>query len=566
MYRKCPYLYRRGDQFYFRIAVPAALRPIIGVREVVRTLKTQSRHEAIPKAHALASDAISVFRYLSYNSSVDKVEANVAIVGDIVDIEKKLKRLIGDKNSRVSKLINFVDAFGHQAIVDMGSEDGDIRAMDALMARQERMLRDGVMPLSRSAHSEPASLSKINLQNVPLLSHELNAFVDSLRDSDSAMDKKNRAQAWRNRFLEFAGDLPITQLHQADVTQFLDLMGGYPKDDASTHYVGLSLSQKVEKRKKLGEVTINQATWQNNYRAPLRVFLEYIWKKYQRPPLELKLLHVDKVKYAGNRQKGAEAQRHLEKDDVKRLVTSKQMNAFAVDPDKVYIWWFTMLALHSGARLDELSSLHPDLDVRQTEDGNWYFEIVKDEKKGVNGRVVDASSKTREPRIVPIHHFLIKIGFVDFLKNRRLAADGLLFPFTIRLNSNSENAGRVIEDLIRDAGLRMESHQGNGGKIAGAHAFRKTFLSIGGECAAKMFEDVESSIVKRQKLGESELSEVAGHAVSGASSMTDYYTGHHTAEVKRRMSSEIVSQYKKWVDLLDYKINDCLPTPVLPRV
>ena len=49
-----------------------------------------------------------------------------------MDIEEKLKRLIGDKNSRVSKLMNFVDLFGQPVTVDTGSADGDRALMEAI--------------------------------------------------------------------------------------------------------------------------------------------------------------------------------------------------------------------------------------------------------------------------------------------------------------------------------------------------------------------------------------------------------------------------------------------------
>jgi len=45
-----PYLFRRGNVFYFRAAVPAELRDTFQCREVVKSLKVEKRVEAVPLA------------------------------------------------------------------------------------------------------------------------------------------------------------------------------------------------------------------------------------------------------------------------------------------------------------------------------------------------------------------------------------------------------------------------------------------------------------------------------------------------------------------------------------
>jgi integrase len=52
---KIPYLIRRKNVFYFRLVVPAELRESINAREIVRSLKTESRHEAAHQALKLAA-------------------------------------------------------------------------------------------------------------------------------------------------------------------------------------------------------------------------------------------------------------------------------------------------------------------------------------------------------------------------------------------------------------------------------------------------------------------------------------------------------------------------------
>ena len=57
MPRSAPYLQRRGDTLYFRIAVPGDLRGCVGGRELTRTLRTADKSLACPIALSLASKA-----------------------------------------------------------------------------------------------------------------------------------------------------------------------------------------------------------------------------------------------------------------------------------------------------------------------------------------------------------------------------------------------------------------------------------------------------------------------------------------------------------------------------
>ena len=61
MPRSAPYLQRRGDTLYFRIAVPGDLRGCVGGRELTRTLRTADKSLACPIALSLASKAKLLF-------------------------------------------------------------------------------------------------------------------------------------------------------------------------------------------------------------------------------------------------------------------------------------------------------------------------------------------------------------------------------------------------------------------------------------------------------------------------------------------------------------------------
>lgn len=61
MPRQAPYLQRRGDTLYFRLAVPEDLRPYVGGREITKTLRTTERARAVPVALEYAARVKRLF-------------------------------------------------------------------------------------------------------------------------------------------------------------------------------------------------------------------------------------------------------------------------------------------------------------------------------------------------------------------------------------------------------------------------------------------------------------------------------------------------------------------------
>ena len=114
--------------------------------------------------------------------------------------------------------------------------------------------------------------------------------------------------------------------------------------------------------------------------------------------------------------------------------------------------WGTLIAIHSGARLNEIAQLHLE-DLREV-DAIWCFDI--NGKPGTLKKLKNAQSK----RLVPIHPKLIAHGFLDYVErmtvrkgNERLFPD-LTFD---RSNGYGRNLGRwVNETLLPDLGIKTD--------------------------------------------------------------------------------------------------------------
>lgn len=154
-------------------------------------------------------------------------------------------------------------------------------------------------------------------------------------------------------------------------------------------------------------------------------------------------------------------------------------------PHEEHHKWGTLLAIHTGARLNEIAQLHLE-DIRQI-DGIWCFDI--NQKPGTLKKLKNAASK----RIVPVHPRLIRYGFLDYFE-RMKAREGndRLFPQFSYSKSDGygRNLGRwVNESLLPDLGIKS-------GQLT-FHSFRHTM--IGKLNAASVLQEHVMAIVGHEQ-------------------------------------------------------------------
>ena len=97
MSSQAPYLQRRGDTLFFRIAVPPDLRPLIGWREITKALRTSKKACAIPMALEYAAFAKRVFTELrtemAASDEINPTEEQLqAVVSALEDDERHRER------------------------------------------------------------------------------------------------------------------------------------------------------------------------------------------------------------------------------------------------------------------------------------------------------------------------------------------------------------------------------------------------------------------------------------------------------------------------------------------
>lgn len=121
-----------------------------------------------------------------------------------------------------------------------------------------------------------------------------------------------------------------------------------------------------------------------------------------------------------------------------------------------HYYWLPLLGLFTGGRLNELCQLHLT-DIRKTEAGTYYFDFnLDDEDKTEEGGKDKSLKNVNSRRVVPIHQYLIDLGFIEYVEALRAAGHKRLFPEIKpdRVKGYSKDPGkwhnqRYLGDLLR---------------------------------------------------------------------------------------------------------------------
>lgn len=137
-------------------------------------------------------------------------------------------------------------------------------------------------------------------------------------------------------------------------------------------------------------------------------------------------------------------------DELKLIFETTEYASFLSKPA---YYWLPILAIHSGARIEELASLK--VSAIQKTGEIWHFKIDKAKNKN-------------SIRQIPIHPKVIELGFLDYLET--VKNGDMVFPdLTSGANGFSKNASRRFGQYLEKVGIK------NDRKVF--HSFRSTFIN-----------------------------------------------------------------------------------------
>ena len=305
--------------------------------------------------------------------------------------------------------------------------------------------------------------------DTPLLSEVTQGYIEYYRKLDKPA-MLNKVCAVMPLLIDIIGDKPIGSLKQTDIENYFEAVQGLPP-----RWKDICRKESISARElaKQGRGEMSKGTFDGTYLAAMTPFIKYCRRKWQDHGWPMTLT-TEGVQYTGSRRDPEGGQRHFEPEELQRLFQGPEMAAFAHDPKQAHYYWLPHLGLFTGARVNELCQLNPQIDIRQDPRSEvWYLDITDDSKghESISKSVKTGGSK----RKLPIHPKLIELGFLDYVEAAKARGDTLLFQaFPPSVGRASPKAREWFSHFLEEIGLRDETPNA---RIVGMHAFRSTLLN-----------------------------------------------------------------------------------------
>lgn len=544
-----PYIVSHRTLLYFRVRVPQRLQACLGRQEYRRSLGTAYLHQAKPVAIALAVRMMDVFRladvYLTAtakgqvmpdpttpeailtNERIRAIADRALEEGLASVFEHRIKKFRGEgatyewieaqeehaTDAKMAIAYNELYQYREPALrllKEHHIHDIDVDGMPFLrlcraLAAVQHVVNDAAsdmyfsgtldetqqatyekligIPKTQAAHVSTPLIKAAELteaERTPL-SKAIDTYIAAEKRNwvtSTLMDKTQRLKQFSDICREICNhDITIAKLDRPTIQAFRELLPKLPPRASELARQGSSYSQLSHmKHDKL----LHPTTVINHLNA-IRAFILWSETEYEiRGKFLVRYLDIGEPPPSERRPPTTEELQAI-------FAPSAYLEATQEKPE---FFWSPLIALYTGARLEEIAQLTSN-DIKE-KDGTLFFDFndLSDEKH----------LKTKASRRnVPIHPFLVELGLVDFAKS----ADGTSRIFS---NLNQSSRGRLshtISDWFRD-------YRRSRGVIDGSvvfHSFRHLFITMSTE------REVNRHLLKK----------VVGHDES-LKDITDRYT------------------------------------------
>ena len=411
----CLYLTKRNSTYYFRRIVPPELRPVLGKREFMFSLNTKEKDEAkrLRSAHAVRTDRLIEEAWASLSPPARPAAPPAAFMEvseEQLAMEQAELQEVLEKEERRDELAEYIafleerlkgstremprELLAFRYILEGRQFDNDLLSDQLLVARVEK--RELEKKLEVASASSPLAIPEATETNA-------GAMLDTTIVDLWAAEKKPRQKgidAHRSvaRWLyDRIGSKPVDQLARADFLAFKAKLVGEGQSLAN-------IKQKLSRLRTLMQwafdngyaasnpaagVTIKDAQAAKNKRLPFdlpaltAIFSSPVYRRGERP-----------VRLRGEAG-----------------------------------YWLPLLALFTGARLEELGQLRPKdvakrayADSEGQEQSAWFIHIREDAEDGLKLKTAESA------RHVPVHAELANLGFLEFAAAAKEASQQRLFP------------------------------------------------------------------------------------------------------------------------------------------
>lgn len=378
--------------YYFRLTVPADLRPALGRTEIKKSLKTCDKVLARRLAACYAAHAHQIF-----------------------DAARR-SMLIHDNKFTISGLEILPDGTLKVGAVSTDpSNPADAEQLSTFLQQQRQLLA-------------APELSKTQPVEAPLLSKLVSDYTQHKRDTKSWTDKtESENRAALQLLIDITGDLPVTAV-TIDLARvvFQTLQKLPPNMRKNPRFRDLTVEQILAAKPKttLNTTTVNKIIDR----------ISSAWK-YGASVLRLPIPGDLWSSFHLRASKAADKKRPALSDDEAAIV----LNLPHSEP---WQFWAAKIALYNGLRSNEIAQLHTaDIYI----DTETLIPVISVNDSG------DKKVKTeRSRRIVPVHPKLIELGLLSFVATVETVH---LWPFPKGRDGHNKKLSRWYGQIRHQHGI-----------------------------------------------------------------------------------------------------------------
>lgn len=520
------YIFRNSTILYFRQVVPADLRPAIQRREFRISLRTPDRKLAKRHAAYLSARIWDIFSALRKGDRrmtelkseqiqelvqkwaeeiLSQDEAGRALArptephGEEVEtfgvndyIESEAREALGTNNYRLFKngAMDILEENGLTAAPDSIEFKTLCREMIKAQIEICKVIKDrdrGIYPTTYTADASPnlysGSVQKSNASKAQktLISAAFKAYVDDKKAHGNWTASTGKSIADKvNVFIELLGDIKLCDITQSKLKAVETMLIKFPKNkNKSPKYRDLTIAEI--KKLDIPEGDRMSLTTVNNYINQINGFLSWVKTMYELPDWLNVVMSTPRgdIMADTRKSKAVFSTEDLHKIFYNRWYVTGGRGMTGLGrkrPQDGAKFWLPLMALFSGARLEELAQLY--LSDFKIIDGVKCFElieVIEDEE----GNQIKAKSikNAASRRVVPIHDTLLNLGLWEYVQELKAAGKQRLFE---ELKKNTAT-GKYSHDFSKSYNRHLKDFVGiqgdakEGSKVF--YSYRHTFIN-----------------------------------------------------------------------------------------
>lgn len=495
----------RHGRYYFRVRIPALYRSYFNNKAELRSpLQTSDRRTAKRMARAYMAALDSFLNGLDEmtngkKQTEDLLSLNYEITIDTVDLP--------DGRKKTTKKIDITpeetrELGGPQALAD---------------------LIHGLKQEQTSSQSTPkidtvGNRSKdINASNHPTISEAIDRFLQYKLPKWKSPKTQAQYKGTLNLLRDHFGQRRLDQVTKVEAVEFFSLIEKLPPNINHVHskFKGLTLSAIASKNdgKRIEAKTFNDHL--------IRVKALYNWTaRLSETPLSNPFEAVEP-----KNKKSMKRGQPFSEECIAKIFSSYIHSAATPWParkksNEPSKYWMPLLLAYTGCRINEIAQLY--LSDFTEEDAQLILNI--------RGEQPDQRTKTDTERRVPVHPFIVKLGFRGYLADLKVAGHTRLFP-ELKYSDNGDGYSRTIGDFLN-------KHYKDVGALGTNHSFRHLVIKTLSQA------DVQKEVIRS----------IVGHYdPNSPEDVTDRYGGSDKFSIDQKLKAMKSIKYKVENNIINFK-------------